>query len=338
MADDPKLTSGLLAELGWVRRLAAHLADADAADDLTQEVAAAALRKPPALDLPLKPWLAAVARKLAHTRARSEARRHDRERAVEAAGGDEPADARLEKAELLCLVAELVSGLAEPYRATVLLRYYEGLSSREIAARQGVSDGTVRWRLKEAIAQLRTRLDARVQGGRRAWCVALARGAGPMTATLKIAATVVAVALAGVVAVGVARRAPSRAVQLAAGPTGAAGSATGAAAASSPQPPSATAADPPATGGDLERAQAAYIDGRFAEAIRLARPATGGGQAPKAWRIVGASSCFLHDGSGAAEAWHRLDARGQKFLEYVCKRHDVVIPPDAHGGAGARVL
>jgi DNA-directed RNA polymerase specialized sigma24 family protein len=44
MADDPKqLTNQLLAELGWVRRLAVRLAGPDDGDDLSQEVAIAAL-------------------------------------------------------------------------------------------------------------------------------------------------------------------------------------------------------------------------------------------------------------------------------------------------------
>lgn len=363
------LGSELLGELAWVRRLATRLADGDTADDLAQEVSLAALRRPPRLDLPLRPWLAAVARKLAHTRARGEARRRDRERAVEAVeadgagaerGGEAAADARLEKAQLLCLVAELVGQLDEPHRSTVLLRYYEGLSSREIAARQGVADGTVRWRLKEAVAQLRTRLDERVQGGRRAWSVVLAQGAGPMMASLKLAAGVVAaVALGGVVVAGVARRAPSRAARTA-GPAAvaatagapAAGASTRAPGAGAPAaappgsggpaaPPGAGASapaaaatdDPPATGDVLDQAQEAYLQGRYADAIRLGRQATGGDDAAKAWRIVGAASCFLHDAAGATEAWQHLSVPAQKFIEYVCKRNDVVVPDPAAKGA-----
>ena len=45
--------------------------------------------------------------------------------------------------------------LDEPYRTTLLLRYGEMLSSVEIARRQQVPAGTVRWRLKSAVDRLR---------------------------------------------------------------------------------------------------------------------------------------------------------------------------------------
>jgi hypothetical protein len=48
----------------------------------------------------------------------------------------------------------------EPYRSTVLLRYFEELTSAEIARRLGIPEGTVRRRLKEAIDRLRLKLGA----------------------------------------------------------------------------------------------------------------------------------------------------------------------------------
>jgi hypothetical protein len=61
----------------------------------------------------------------------------------------------------------LVSELEEPYRSTVLLRYAEDLSPAEIGRRQQLPAGTVRWRLKTALDELRRRADERFGGDRR---------------------------------------------------------------------------------------------------------------------------------------------------------------------------
>ncbi len=70
-------------------------------------------------------------------------------------------------------LAAHVKALPEPFRATVLLRYFEGVSAAEIARRDRVPAGTVRWRLKRALDLLRERLDAEHDGDRRAWALAL---------------------------------------------------------------------------------------------------------------------------------------------------------------------
>src|SRR6185295_7253069 len=51
-----------------------------------------------------------------------------------------------------------VMQLDEPYRSTVLLRWFEDLPPREVAARLGVPVETVRTRLKRAHEALRGRL------------------------------------------------------------------------------------------------------------------------------------------------------------------------------------
>ena len=50
--------------------------------------------------------------------------------------------------------------LDEPFRSTLLLRYVEGRSAADIARRQGVPAGTVRWRLKAALDDVRARFGA----------------------------------------------------------------------------------------------------------------------------------------------------------------------------------
>ncbi|HEU4615371.1 MAG TPA: carboxypeptidase regulatory-like domain-containing protein, partial [Kofleriaceae bacterium] len=66
-----------------------------------------------------------------------------------------------------------VLALAEPYRSTVLLHFFEGLTSVEIAHRLGIPASTVRGRLKTALEQLRAQLKARTDQPRRGWLAAL---------------------------------------------------------------------------------------------------------------------------------------------------------------------
>src|SRR6185312_17482136 len=68
----------------------------------------------------------------------------------------------------------LVAELAEPFRTTVILRYFEGLSAADIARRQRVPEGTVRWRLKTGLDRLRAELDRDSGGDRARWCLLLA--------------------------------------------------------------------------------------------------------------------------------------------------------------------
>ncbi|HEU4395359.1 MAG TPA: sigma-70 family RNA polymerase sigma factor, partial [Planctomycetota bacterium] len=136
----------------------------------------AAMERPPDERGPVRAWLAAVLRNLRRERLRSDARRDRRETAAALPerstlpGPDELA-ARLETARRL---AALVADLEEPLRATVLLRFYEGVSSAEIARRTGTPEGTVRWRLHRAMQVLRERLDRESGGERRAWLAAVA--------------------------------------------------------------------------------------------------------------------------------------------------------------------
>jgi RNA polymerase sigma-70 factor (ECF subfamily) len=294
------LAAALLAEAGWVRRLAARLVRDGSADDVVQEAWVRALKQRPDHEGGLGGWLAEVVRRLSHTRTRSDARRHDREVAVEVPRATPGADEMLERAELLRLLTQRVAELDEPYRSTVLLRYYEGLTSQQIAERQGVSDGTVRWRLKHALAELRTRLD-----GNNLRLFAPLLGGGSMLPALKLTAAALAVC-GGVVSVHFIGRHS----------------------ASAPAPVAAAApanAPLPADADVLLRAQDAYVKGQFDDAIALAKEGMGQDES-KAWRIIGASNCFLQNAEGAIEARDQLDAQGKKFIEYVCQRHDTPLP------------
>jgi hypothetical protein len=75
----------------------------------------------------------------------------------------------------------------------------------------------------------------------------------------------------------------------------------------------------------LQEAQDAYVHGQYANAIELAKKAMKA-QPGKAWRLIGASYCFLKDRSGAVTAFGKLDAQGKQFLKYVCSRNSITVP------------
>jgi len=76
----------------------------------------------------------------------------------------------------------------------------------------------------------------------------------------------------------------------------------------------------------IDRSQQAYVSGRYADAIRLAREARAD-DPPRAWRIIGAASCFAGDAAGAAAARDALEDAGRRFVEYVCANNKVTLPP-----------
>jgi protein-disulfide isomerase len=113
-------------------------------------------------------------RNVVRMRRRAETRRLTREAAT-ADFAVEPAtpEELLARVELQRLLAELVTGISEPYRTTLLLHHVEDLAPVEIARRLAIPAGTVRWRLKVAHDELRDRLIAQSGGDRDAWRLAL---------------------------------------------------------------------------------------------------------------------------------------------------------------------
>jgi RNA polymerase sigma-70 factor (ECF subfamily) len=166
------LIDELLRRASWTRRLARSLLAGDE-DDAVQEAFLSALRRPPDLSRPLEPWLRTVVSHQAANRARHERRRRTREeQALLPAGPGSPEDGLAER-EIHRLLAEAVAALPEPHREAVQLRYFDELSSPEIAARLGVPAGTVRSRVKAALEELGRALDRRA-GGRGRWRPAVA--------------------------------------------------------------------------------------------------------------------------------------------------------------------
>ena len=169
---DPADLPLVAAQSGWVRRLAVELArDAHAGEDIAQDAllaASASPTKPGAL----RAWLAGAVRNLSRMRRRSEDRRASREqRAARPERVDDPTLA-LERLELQEALLGAVRGLPEPYRTTVLLRWFEGLEPEEIARRTKTPVRTVHTRVHRALALLREMLDRRSQGDRSRWLAA----------------------------------------------------------------------------------------------------------------------------------------------------------------------
>ena len=208
----PVAIGDLLAESAWIRALARSLVrDTHAADDIVQETWVAVLRRPPRAGQPLRPWLGQVVRNFARMRRRGEANRRRREESAARRESVPGTTEMVERVEVHRTLADSVLALEEPFRSTVLLRYFEGLKAAEIARRTGTPAGTVRWRLKRGLDQLRGRLD-RERGGRGAWLGAVAAlaetpevsiGLGtlglpfPLAAALWIGVLALAVALFG---------------------------------------------------------------------------------------------------------------------------------------------
>lgn len=169
-----KLPSALLAQASWLCALARGLvADAALADDLAQQTALAALRARPGAEISLRGWLATVLRNMLRQTRRAALRRERREHAA-AAGESAPDTAEVvQRFHEQRRVAAAVARLAEPYRSTILLRYFEECSAAEIARRLGVPASTVRNRIARGLALLREALDRAHGGDGRSWALAL---------------------------------------------------------------------------------------------------------------------------------------------------------------------
>ncbi|MCE9634703.1 MAG: sigma-70 family RNA polymerase sigma factor [Planctomycetes bacterium] len=227
----------LLTHREWVRALARSLyVDRNDADDLEQETWRMSLERPPRHAKSLRAWLAKAVRNAAISTGRKQRIRGTREaEVVPRVSTPTPADS-VAAAELMARIAHAVVQLDEPYRTTVVLRYYEGLEASEIAAQLSTPVETVRTRLKRALAELRRRL-AGEDENRRSWALLIfgtsrersrsvraasavtAAGGALMVKKVVVAAVVAAIIAAGIVAAGLLPKdLPSRGDVIAASP------------------------------------------------------------------------------------------------------------------------
>ncbi len=166
------------------------LGNASDAEDAAQEAFVTAFRSLPDWrgDGPFTAWVSRIAVRIAVRRARQRrpvdwidvaaldgpdeilepggrrVARHFAAASLDAAASADPGHA-VPAAEEAAAVREALRGLEEPYRETVALRYFGGLTVPEIAEACGRPQGTVKTHLHRGLLRLRDRLDA-VEGAR----------------------------------------------------------------------------------------------------------------------------------------------------------------------------
>jgi RNA polymerase sigma factor (sigma-70 family) len=118
----------LLREQDFVHRLAKSLVfDQDRVDDVVQEAWLAAMRHPPRESASVSGWFRSVLGNLARRRTRDEGRRRAREQAAARYEALPSPDEVLEREQQRGEVVDAVLALPEPYRATVLARFFDDL-------------------------------------------------------------------------------------------------------------------------------------------------------------------------------------------------------------------
>lgn len=190
---NPNIES-LLHHQNWVRALARSLvADPARAEDVAQQTMLEAIGTAPRDLRRPKAWLAQVARNAAAAFARSDRRRVNREQVV-AKSGTTHADSgdAADRAAAHKSVVDALFELEEPYHTVVLLRFFDDLEPKQIAAQVGRSVSTVRTQLQRGLAQLRDKLDQRF-GDRSAWFAAFL----PLFTRKQLAAGVPVLAITG---------------------------------------------------------------------------------------------------------------------------------------------
>jgi len=130
----------------------------DEADDLTQDVFLAAIRRLRTLREPaaFAGWLAAIARNRANDYYRRSPRH---EELTEAVADTAAQDDRLQAEAHAALAA--IRSLPDAYRETLILRLVEGLTGPEIAERTGLTHGSVRVNLSRGMQMLKSKLEGR---------------------------------------------------------------------------------------------------------------------------------------------------------------------------------
>ncbi len=160
----------ILENLPWLKNLARSLVhDEGLADDLVQDTCLTLVKNPPRSDKSLGAWLKRVMLNSLISNHRHEASRRRVEKVI-AKVELEQNDPTIvvEQAEILKRVLNHVLALKEPYKSTVLMRFYEEKTASEIALEQGVTAAAVRTRIRTALENLRTSLD-RQHGHRSSW-------------------------------------------------------------------------------------------------------------------------------------------------------------------------
>jgi len=146
-----------------VYRLALRkMPNADFAEDAVQEVFARALQAFGQVKEPgrIREWLFGIAGNVMADTYRQiyQTERHN-DAMIEARGNFQ----NNTPMELRVVLLQEIGTLPETLQETLLLSFEDDLSSREIAERLDIAEGTVRWRLSEARRELKSKLVERLQ-------------------------------------------------------------------------------------------------------------------------------------------------------------------------------
>ena len=201
----PPALDAALAHTGFVQGLARALLGADSAvDDVVQETWLAAARSGPDDPARMKGWLGGVVRRLSAGVYRKRATERRLAPGVTVKPDAPSTQEVVAREEMRREVVEGMLQLREPYRSALLLRYYEDLPPRAVAARLGIPVETARTRIKRGLEKLRRELDDR-PGGRAAWMPAVGglSGLAPGKAAGGVGAGLLAIAALVLVGLGV---------------------------------------------------------------------------------------------------------------------------------------
>lgn len=130
------------------------------AEELSQEILFTVIKELHSLrdESRFEPWLWGVARNVE----RSFRRRMGKQRAMyyydmpeEIPQDDSDEEEQARNEELYGMLREKIAMLSAMYRDIIILHYYDGLSTKEIARRLEIPEGTVTWRLSEARKKLK---------------------------------------------------------------------------------------------------------------------------------------------------------------------------------------
>ena len=170
LADAASLESRARALRSLTRSL---IRDPERAEDLEQRVWLEALQANLGGIRHWRAWCRKVALNLIRSDARAKQTRRVLGLASEPTSRLEAPDKIVEQIDVHRRLMRGLRDLPEPYRSTVFLRFFSGLSPSEIANREGESASTVRSRLSRGLQLLRATLDREQAGDRRAWALPL---------------------------------------------------------------------------------------------------------------------------------------------------------------------
>ncbi len=140
---------------GVARRI---LFDPNLVDDAVQQTWIAMLEHPPQDERRVSGWLATVAKNCALKLLRGRRRSDARERALPPVPPESSPLEAIEREATFKAVTHALLELPEPYKRTLLMRYFDNLPPRIIAKKEGVSVEAIRSRLQRGAAMMRGRL------------------------------------------------------------------------------------------------------------------------------------------------------------------------------------